>query len=92
MLLINSKLEDKNHHLKLMIFSWSLLAICVVVIPLIVIFSALVPEEKRFSKEFKKRFGMLYENYKTSTINQRLFRIQFCIRRLLFVFISLYCY
>ena len=82
---LNSDKKDKNHHLKLTIFSQSLLFICAIFVPLLVCYAALIPRETRNSLKYQIRFGKLFENYNTTTLNQRLYWFQFCLKRLIFV-------
>ena len=52
MILVNTKHSDENYHFKQIMFSWALMVICAVIMPAIVVYSALVPLKKRKSKEF----------------------------------------
>ena len=52
MILINTEYFDKNYHFKLIAFSWAMILVCTVLMPAIILYSALVPDKKRQSRQF----------------------------------------
>ena len=90
MLLLNAPLEAKDYHLKTIMFSWCLYLFCAVLIPLILVYVALLPREYLDSEEFKNKFGSLFVDFRKDTKGQILFRLWFCFRRITFITTALY--
>ena len=74
-LLLAAPTDAEESNLNTIMVSWSLLIVCVVCVPSIIVHAALQPDEVRQSKKYELRYGTLFKDMKSKTLSQRLYRV-----------------
>ena len=71
-------------------YSYILAALVIVILPLLLLYVMSIPAETLENKEFKQRWGIIYELNKNDSIMRRFNPFIYVLRRVVFVFFAIF--